>query len=65
MLIATKRSKVVIYHEGPGPLKSHNLLRKCSLEVMWQIEYMISPLSECLSLLNFPGGDIQQAASNH
>ena len=43
--MATKLGRVVIYHKGLLPVKSHYLLVTRPCEITWQTEAIISPLT--------------------
>ena len=48
MPMATKPDKVVTYHMGLPPIKSHDTLAKWSWKITCQTKVIVSLLSECL-----------------
>ena len=44
MPIATKLGRVVTYHEGLPPIKSHDPLITWSCKITWQTKFIITPL---------------------
>ena len=50
--MTTKLGRLVTYHDGVSPLKSHDPLITLFCEITWQIKLIISPLTQCLSTPN-------------